>query len=233
MTSINFSSFQSSSATFLGYRDVFKNLPNIAFNATDFVNYDYNLFTGFKEDCEYIADHWNEISAGSKVGIVDPKDMHVLEIVPFVDFLIVDSIEMEAEFAKFGKPIIKIAEFPKFSPSFPQYLPEFDGKLTIGYHGNRQHIVSMFPHICDALFSLGNYFQVELRLIYNVEELGRVPDLFPDNISVKHIQWSPNSYNELVDCHFGVVPNLMPIAKNAHSKLSVSSFSLRRKMTIY
>lgn len=228
MLKINFFSFQPKSATFLGYKAIFDNLPNISYNSKDFINFNINIFTGFEKEVKYLEKNWLKISSKSKIGIVDPKNIKLVSRLPNLDFIIVDSIEMELQFSGFMKPIYRLSEFPKVTLQKQNKVLNEKNKITIGYHGNRQHIISMFPNITSALNELGKKYNVELRLIYNFHLLSKVPNLFPDNISVKHIQWRPNIYSELYDCDIGLVPNLMPIKKKSHQKISVSRFFLEK-----
>ena len=151
MSKINFFSLDRTSATFLGYRDIFECLPNISFNSNELDNFDTILITGFEEDCRFLSENFYKLRQGTKIGIVDPKNTSVLEILPRYDFIIVDSLEMELAFSKFNKAIFRVSEFPKIHQKKPVTTPAFGRKIIIGYHGNRQHIVAMYPYITNAL----------------------------------------------------------------------------------
>lgn len=229
MSKINFFSLERTSATFLGYKDIFEHIPNVSINSSDFEKFDIILLTGFEADCIFFAEKFHKIRRETKIGIVDPKNISVLKYLPRVDFIVVDSLEMELEFSKFNKPILRVSEFPKIQQEKSLAELKFGRKIIIAYHGNRQHIISMYPEITSALEMLAAQYEVELRLIYNVRSLGKVPNIFPDTITVKHIQWTPNVYSSLADCHFGIVPNLMPIQKKSYRKISVSRFFLEKE----
>ena len=224
---INFFTFQKNSATAIGYKNVLSEYDNMTFQSNDFVNFDVNLFTGFKKEVDFLINKEKEINKKTLIGIVDPKNINILKKLRNFDFIVVDSIEMEIYFRKLQKPIFRLVEFPSIKKiDLKKSRPCFKEKIKIGYHGNRQHILSMYPNICSALCALGKEKDVELLLIYNYKNVYKVPNIFPENIKVKHIQWTEDAYKELQQCNFGLVPNLMPISQNAHAKISKSKFFL-------
>lgn len=225
---INFFSFQENSATATGYKNILSYHHDICFQSWNFKEFDVNIFTGFSEEISFLNDPKNQFGNDTLIGIVDPKSKQLLNKLSRFDFIVVDSLEMELHFRELGKPIIRMAEFPNLASSKTKSTVLPASKIKVGYHGNRQHIMAMFPHISEALRALGEEFDVELLLIYNQQKLGKVPNIFPENIIVNHVQWAPSSYEQLAECSFGLVPNLMPISARAHNKISKSKFFLER-----
>ena len=208
------------------YAAGFKKIQNISIN--DFKNYEkYNiaLFPSYLEDLEEIKFALKE-NPDIKIGVVDPRSRKLIKkYLPVIDFFIVDSIEMNDFWLDFNKPVHTYYEYPDIS--IQKKVHDETNEISIGYHGNKVHLTSIFPNLTRALEILGEKYQIKLKAIYNIKELGKWEIGRPRNISIKDIQWSEDSYlSELKDCDIGIVPSLVPVKKSAKRKSKVSKFFL-------
>lgn len=130
------------------------------------------------------------------IGLVDAKieDSDIDEL-QMADFLIVGSIEQKNELLKYHDDIIIYRDFPEYEYGEPRQHKHQE-TVTIGYHGNRKHLRDFEPIITRALEEVGQYYDIELHVIYNIEQLGRWDTGVPDNVKVRHLQWSPDVYRE-------------------------------------
>ena len=119
------------------YINALKSIKNITIN--DFNNYgDYDvaLFLTYKNDLKEIA-RVKKIYKKLKIGLIDPRGSEVDSVLKFLDFLIVDSLEMKDFFSKYQLPIFYYYEYPNI---FIENANKNKSKKTIlGYHGNKLH----------------------------------------------------------------------------------------------
>ncbi len=104
---------------------------------------------------------------------------------------------------------------------FPQ-IEMFDGlkvhghksRVSIGYHGNLEHLEQMDKSIFDALKHLSQKYDIELRVIYNMASLGKWKKNRPKDLKIVDVQWTLESItDELLKCDIGIVPNNSNITK--------------------
>lgn len=179
----------------------------------DFNNYDkYDiaLFMTYPKDIEECRK--TKIAFPQLItGVIDPRSNSAIE--PFldtIDFFIVDGIEMKDFFSGYGKPILMYSEYP----DIPVFKKNHTVKkpIVIGYHGNKVHLVSMYPHITYALDKLAEEYELEFWAVYNIDQLGLWKTGVPKRIKIRHIQWTPDVYvKELSHVDIGIVPNLLPM----------------------
>jgi len=194
----------------LFYQSGFSGLNTISFFDWDnYQKYDVALFMTYEKDIKDLINAKKQYP-GLKVGLIDPRGNQVVFCLPYVDFLIVDSLEMKDYFAGFGLPTLLYAEYPDIGKFKKQYREK---KTTIiAYHGNSVHLAGMYPHISSALEKLAEDYSIELWVMYNIKNQGRCLLGLPDNLPVRHIQWEMDNYSKImVKADIGIVPNLMPI----------------------
>ena len=223
---ITFNSNFPDSPTSSFYAAGFKKVSNISINDfKHYEKYDIALFPSYLEDLEEIKYALRK-NPTIKIGVVDPRSHKLIKkYLPLIDFFIVDSIEMNDFWLNFEKPIHTYYEFPDIQPS--EKIHSLKKTITIGYHGNKVHLVSIFPRLTKALEILGDKYQIKLKAVYNIKELGYWEIGRPKNILIQDIQWSEDSYlQELSECDIGIIPSLVPIKKNSKHKTKVSKFFL-------
>ena len=213
------------SAASLFYKSGLERLDNIDFfNEDRFKDYDIALFMGFDEDHDSIIRARNE-NKSMKIGVIDPRGRSLEKVIQYIDFLIVDSIEMIDFFSCFDLPIYKYFEYTDIQPNLR--LHEHKELITIGYHGNKVHLMGMKPHISDALDKLSEEFNIEFNAIYNVKALGKWETGLPSKVKVNHIQLDDKTYaEEISKIDIGIVPAFLPI-KNEDSVLT-SNWIMRK-----
>lgn len=184
-------------------------LPGVSidFNNTRYSDYDIVLFMGYDPK---IAEA-RKAKPSLKIGIVDPRPPCLSSLIG-ADFLLVNGLETYDWFADHFEHRF-IYYIYSLLPAPP---PRTAGneRLTIGYHGNKVHLLNMKPHIADALDRLAEEQPLDFLAIYNLKELGPLPpDLFrSDRIRVESLQWSPEALSDrLARADIGLVPNLIPV----------------------
>ena len=93
---INFFTFQKNSATAIGYKNVLSEYDNMTFQSNDFVNFDVNLFTGFKKEVDFLINKEKEINKKTLIGIVDPKNINILK--KYVTLILLLSTQLKWKF---------------------------------------------------------------------------------------------------------------------------------------
>lgn len=207
---IVFNTRNNEAACSIFYRDAFALLNNMAFSDWDnYDQYDIALFMTYEQDLIDLVAAKRKYP-NLKIGLIDPRGSHVVRFLKYIDFLIVDSLEMKDFFAGYQLPIFQYYEYPNIENRAKKHTEK--EKIIIGYHGNIVHLAGMYPHVTRALELLGEEYKIELWAMYNMENLGKCTFGLPNNIPIKHIQWSEeNYYDYLSEADIGIVPNLMPI----------------------
>lgn len=192
------------------YRDAFATLDGMVFSDwTNYDRYDIALFMTYEQDLIDLAEAKRN-HPNLRVGLIDPRGSNVARFLKYIDFLVVDSLEMKDFFAGYQLPMFQYYEYPNIEKRDKNHVQK--ESVIIGYHGNNVHLAGMYPHVTRALEVLGKEYKIELWAIYNIENLGKCTFGLPGNIPVKHIQWSEeNYYKYLTKVDIGIVPNLMPI----------------------
>jgi len=207
---IVFNTRYSEAACSIFYRDAFASLNNMAFSDWDnYDHYDIALFMTYERDIKDLVAAKRKYP-NLKVGLIDPRGSQVVYYLKYVDFLVVDSLEMKDFFAGYQLPMFQYYEYPNIENRAKKHIKK--ERIIIGYHGNIVHIAGMYPNVTVALERLSEEFKIELWAMYNIKTLGECSFGLPNNMQVKHIQWSEENYhNYLSKADLGIVPNLMPI----------------------
>ena len=206
------------------YRECLSLLDGVSVgDFSDYAKYEVAIFMGYDGD---LAEAKRSKISNPKllVGIADPRGELIRPFLEWIDFLLVDSLEMLDFHRRFGLPILQYSEYPCLEPIRKVHSDR--GPLIIGYHGNQLHLISMFPNLTRALEIAAAKFKCELWAVYNVGQLGRWSTGVPKGIPVRHIQWYPEVYqNELASCDIGIVPALMPIRNIGQIKKKAASIT--------
>jgi glycosyltransferase involved in cell wall biosynthesis len=210
---IVFNTAQPNAACSLFYRQGFEGMPGMSFYKTDFANYDIALFMTYdhalmqtvKKDFPHL-----------KIGLIDPRSEAVLPSLPYCDFLVVDSIEMEDYWRLAKKPIARYVEYPKIPIDLPlqaqiSALRDSRDKETIyiGYHGNAYHIIEGENSVLPAISKLADKHKIELLLMHNnPSDKAHYDKVMPKNVKSKRVNWSMENYIRfLALSDIGIVPN--------------------------
>lgn len=145
------------------------------------------------------------------VGLMDAKveDSNVKEV-QMADFLVVGSVEQKNKMLEFHEEVLIYRDFPEYEYGEPRQHEQQE-TIIIGYHGNAKHLRDFEPTITEALETVGKSYDIELHVIYNVKQLGKWDTGVPDNVSVEHIQWSPDVYRKsLSNVDIGIKNDCIP-----------------------
>ncbi|HEB78989.1 MAG TPA: hypothetical protein ENI79_00750 [Rhodospirillales bacterium] len=208
------------------------NLPNfrrlseiegVAFTAfeRDYENYDVILFMGYDPDVAGVR----SANPGALAGIIDPRARDETQVA-MADFVIVNGLEMQDWCAAHNPNIFTYPIYPFFHWEPIRHTAK--ETLTIGYHGNKIHLQTMFPHVIAALKKLSETHKIELRAIYNIAQLGAFdPSLFDDaGVTLTSVQWSETVYEKhLPDMDIGIAPNLIPVPPSKEGMAPLSPYS--------
>lgn len=209
----------------INYKYAFAKNKNIEFNNyKNYHKYDIALFMTYPQDLEDLKKA-KKINPKIKSAIVDPRGSIVENYIKYIDFFIIDSIEMHDFFAKYRKPMYMFFEYPNFDNFKKKHINK--KKIIIGYHGNKVHLTAMYPKISTALTLLSEKYNLELWAIYNINNLGLWDFALPSKIKIRHIQWEQNIYEkELKKVDIGISPACMPLQKRLKNKSTISKFFL-------
>lgn len=226
--------------SYLLHQQGLNSLSNVYFN--DFANYqEYDVVLFFKynlltSDLEKAKDRNNNLL----IGIIDPRQNLSKQFRRFVDFIVVDSIEMRDFYSYLRKPILNYYEFQNTLLEKKSKKGEI---IHIGYHGNKVHLLSMYPTISSVIRELSKKYSIKLLLLYNHKTLGKLPNFITEGIDIEYLQWNKENLNYFLDkTDIGIVPNFTPISFNKFLKfMSVpfrktfvthsSDYLVRYKMT--
>jgi len=186
--------------------------------------YDVALFMTYAEDMEQMAEAKKRHPL-LRTGVCDPRSRSLIEgHLKYIDFFIVDSIEMIDFWTDFGKPICLYAEYFDCGENFKIHAPK--DKIILGYHGNLVHLAGMFPRLTGAIEKLAGKYDLELWVVYNIAGSGKASLGLPAGVNIRHIQWHEQVYREeLVNVDIGLVPALMPLYAPRKNKKRLEVFS--------
>jgi hypothetical protein len=148
-------------------------------------------------------------------GIFDPKTAKrwQLKEAEAADFLIVSSIEQRELFLKYNKNVFIYYMFPDVEAVAKLHTEK--KKISIGYHGNKQHLSAM-KDVSWALDELASEYTIEFRAVYNIKKLGLWTYQAPKRCPVAHVQWEESRVvANLMDCDIGIVPSVTPTSRFA------------------
>jgi len=195
--------------SYLLHKQGMKSIPNIKFN--DFNNYEkYDVVLFFKYQLKskdlIFARHKNNRIL---IGIIDPRQNLSKKFIEQIDFLVVDSIEMKDYYLNLKKPILFYYEFES---TISTKIKKEDRVTYIGYHGNKVHLLSMFPSITNALSKLSEKYNIKILLLYNHNKLGKLPKFITKNINFEYLQWNQTNLKYFLSTvDIGIVPNFKPV----------------------
>ena len=86
-------------------------------------------------------------------------------------------------------------------------------KITLCYHGNKEHLEQLDYPIIKALEDLSKKRLIKLKAIYNINDLGKWVHHRP-NIEIEDVQWNFDTLAEdILSCEIGFIPNVSPITE--------------------
>lgn len=183
----------------------------------DYQNYDVVLMMGYDFDVELVK----KINPNALIGVIDPRSSFKKQPVG-VDFILANGFEMEDYYYSYTNNIYKYYIYPllRLEKKFHEKIE----KVVIAYHGNKVHIEEANPRIIDAIELLGREFDVELMVIYNIKNLGKL-SWEPVNFKINYVQWTDDVYEtHLKRADIGIVSNFIPIKNELKAKKKISSF---------
>lgn len=152
-------------------------------------------------------------------GVVNPSDFTKgkREILEESDFVIVGSIEERDYYYKYKN---KVLIFPLIEKMFNKTKKHEEcSPITIGYHGNLDHLTQFHPYLKEALDVLSREIPVKLIAIYNKKDLPSWTMGRP-NINIEEVQWEYETIEDvLLQCDIGLVPGLAPISARAKKNI--------------
>ncbi|MDC0333758.1 hypothetical protein OAN01_02010 [Candidatus Pelagibacter sp.] len=174
------------------------------FNEQNIDSYDWIFVMSYEEDLK-IIDKIDKSKHKIKFALVDPRLPIKNDIIKKIDFIILDSLEMEDFYIKYNLPIFKYVAYPNIKIQKKKLNQK---EINLGYHGNLVHLNEMSRFIINALERLGSEFQINLNLLYNFENKKKFEKQIR-NIKINHIQWSISNFKSFLEnCDLGIVPNL-------------------------
>ncbi|PIT98113.1 MAG: hypothetical protein COT71_02525 [Candidatus Andersenbacteria bacterium CG10_big_fil_rev_8_21_14_0_10_54_11] len=154
-------------------------------------------------------------------GIMDPKiaTPALRQNLADADFSLVSSLEQRDAIMAYNPNTLIYFMFPNVAAR-PKVHRHKD-KVIIGYHGNREHLLCFYPHISRALDRLSAARSIELWTVYNIKRHGRWTRGLPKKTPVRHIQWTPNIYEQkLAQADIGIVNNAIPASPGLRHRVT-------------
>jgi len=145
------------------------------------------------------------------VGLVHPSDItsSMEKETRNADFIISGSIEERDYYLKYNPNIFIVPHIEKDWRLRKQHA-ETD-EITLGYHGNKIHLAHFYPNLTLALEALSRGYDIRLKAVYNIQELGYWKVGRP-SIPISDVQWEYHTLGqELLECDVGLAPGLTPI----------------------
>ena len=179
-------------------------------------HYDIVLFMSGTKNSNFIK------RDGILYGIVDPRAGNYDDFQKY-DFIIANGIEEKIFFSFSKLPTFIYPVYPSINFKREKYNRN---KTIISYHGNREHLINMYPRITKAISKIASEHLIELVLIYDYKKKGKI-NIFKTNqnqFKISHKQYYNNCYNKyLRDTDIGIVPQIIP-SKNKKIKKNFSYY---------
>jgi hypothetical protein len=204
-TNLNLGSYRIWIDNLCGY---FKNIDVVAsINPKDIDEYDVIIFT---KDKGLVTNKQNTKYKNKKIGIINPRCDNI-PLLKNADFIIVGSIEEKESLISHNKNCFI---FPLIEKMYQNVVPKIHNKkktITIGYHGNQNHLNHMNNGLKWALEKLSETVKIKLVIICsNDREWKRGK---PD-IDIVFIQWNIKTIvNDIQQFDIGIVPTISEIYK--------------------
>lgn len=181
---------------------------SIVFFSQEYSGFDVVLFMGYDPQIEKARKE----NPNAAIGVIDPRP-GLRSHLTGADFIVVNGLEMADYYSAICDRIFTYYIVPELP--LANAARTNNARLTIGYHGNRVHLDGMHPRVTEAIDRLGQSMEVEVRLMYNIADLGKWNAWNPvPGVLVRHIQWSDENYLiEMAGCDIGIVPGLIPVQR--------------------
>lgn len=218
------------------FRDLAKQFNKVIFKSEKFTNkllnenYDIILFMSGT-----VVKKLKKIN-GVKFGIVDPRASNYDNFKNF-DFILANGLEEKIFFNYTKLPTFIYPVYPKVKCKKKIFNKR---KTIISYHGNKEHLVNMYPRVTGAIAKISTTHKVQLNLIYNIKEKGKIKNFNEKNLGFKvlHKQYYNNCFNKyLFDTDIGIIPQIYPeqkrqIKRNIGNFFSKQLFKKKYKFKI-
>jgi hypothetical protein len=149
----------------------------------------------------------------AKVCVADPKIKSAAEkrLAQSCDFALVGSIEHRKALEVLGVESIVFPFIPKIlEAGSPPRKFSSDGRLVLGYHGNRVHLDTFAKRSLRVLDEVSQGTSVELHVHYRMSTLGLWNPGKMRHINIVHKEWGSSTYRDLSAVDVGLVPNSIP-----------------------
>ena len=148
-----------------------------------------------------------KFSEKTLVGLIHPTDLNQYnrKMMNNCDFLIVGSIEERDYYLNFHNNIIRFPQIEKID--MYNKVHKDNNKITIGYHGNLEHLEEMQGACSKAIEKLGLEHDIKFVAIYDFN-LGKWKKGRPKNVIIEDINWTSieSLVNNLKNVDIGIVP---------------------------
>lgn len=202
-----------SSPSFIFYKDSLKKLKNesknIKLTAKKYEsklleeNFDVVLFMSGTKNSNFLK------KKNVLYGLIDPRAGNYDNFDKY-DFIIANGIEEKTFFSFTKLPTLIYPVYPLIKLKKKKFNKN---KTIISYHGNREHLINMYPSIFNAINKIASKHLIELLLIYDFKNKGKV-SLFNQkehNFKIYHKQYYDKCFEKyLHDTDIGIVPQLIP-----------------------
>ncbi|MCD4694411.1 glycosyltransferase [bacterium] len=198
--------------------DLLNNIEGVDFVSfrDDYENYDIILLMGYDFNIKSVR----EKNPGALIGVIDPRPSQDIQPEE-ADFILANGIEMRDYYSS-QVNIFDYYIYPNVS--LVEKECNNSDKIIICYHGNKIHLKEAVPRITDAIEKLGDDFNIELKVIYNVEKFGKI-NWKPKKINLNYVQWNEKVYGEhLSKSDIGIIPGLIPSQESLKAVIKKSFF---------
>lgn len=187
-------------------------------------NYSIAMFMGADSDIKSAKKQNNNI----KAILMDPKlKKQNYDEIMLADMLLVSSIEQREKLYKYNDNIYIYYMFPDIPEG--NKIHDEENTIRIVYNGNKQHLHSFYSLFTKALEKVSKKTDknIELNVIYNIEQLGLWTKGLPKNIKINHIQWTEENQNKYINqSDIAICPNLINIPLRRIFPLLLKNMSL-------
>ena len=201
------------SPSFIFYKDSLQKLKyeskNIKFTAKKYEtkvleeDFDVVLFMSGTENSNFLK------KKGVIYGLVDPRAGNYDNYDKY-DFIVANGIEEKIFFSFTKLPTLIYPVYPSIKLNKKKFN---NNKTIISYHGNRDHLVNMYPRISNAIKKIASKHLIELVLIYDFKNKEKVRFFNQKEYKFKiyHKQYHDKCLEKyLYDTDIGIVPQLIP-----------------------
>ena len=150
--------------------------------------------------------------SNKKIGIINPACDNK-SLIQIMDFIIVGSIEERESIIQYNKNCFIFPLIENMYQNIQPKIHEKKDKITIGYHGNPNHLNHMALGLSKALERLSNTFNIELVILES--QLNSLKNNWiqgKPKIPIRIKKWNFKTLiNDIQEFDIGIVPNISDI----------------------